>query len=76
MSARIEQARLTAEAYEEAVRLLEKHRPALDRLAQGLLEKETLQRNELLELLADVKAESFASETVGTVKLLPARTDQ
>jgi cell division protease FtsH len=71
-----EQARLTDEAYEVAVRLLEKHRPALDRLAQGLLEKETLQRGELLALLADVEAESYASETVGTVKLLPARTDQ
>jgi cell division protease FtsH len=72
----LEQARLTDEAYEEAVRLLEKHRGALDRLAQGLLEKETLQRHELLDLLSDVQPESFASETVGTVKLLPARTDQ
>jgi hypothetical protein len=29
-----------------------------------------------MELLADVQPESYASETVGTVKLLPASTDQ
>jgi cell division protease FtsH len=72
----LEQARLTDMAYEEAVGLLQKHRPALDRVAQALLEKETLQRPELMELLADVQPESYASETVGTVKLLPASTDQ
>ncbi|MBD0339183.1 MAG: cell division protein FtsH, partial [Thermoleophilia bacterium] len=72
----LEQARLTDSAYEEAVGLLQKHRPALDRVAQALLQKETLQRHELMELLADVQAESYASETVGTVKLLPASTDQ
>ena len=37
-----EQARLTDNAYDEAVRLLEKHRAGLDRLANALLEKETL----------------------------------
>jgi len=35
-----EQARLTDDAYSEAVRLLEKHRAPLDRLTQALLEKE------------------------------------
>src|SRR5881392_3652089 len=43
-----EQARLTDEAYAEAVRLLEKHRAALDRLAAALLEKETLSRDQIL----------------------------
>jgi cell division protease FtsH len=61
-----EQARLTDDAYEEAIRLLEKHRAALDRVAQALLEKETLVREELEALLADVEPESRASETVGT----------
>src|SRR5919204_495732 len=42
-----EQARLTDGAYEEAVRLLRKHRAPLDRLAIALLEKETLVRDEL-----------------------------
>src|SRR5207248_1070005 len=35
-----EQARLTDSAYEEAVRLLKKHRAPLDRIAAALLEKE------------------------------------
>jgi cell division protease FtsH len=62
-----EQARLTDDAYDEAVRLITKHRAALDRLAHALLEKETLVRVEMLKLLADVEPESRASETVGRV---------
>jgi cell division protease FtsH len=65
-----EQARLTDHAYTEAGRLLEKHRPALDRLATALLEKETLEREELVRMLSDVQPESRASETVGTVRAL------
>ena len=68
-----EQARLTDYAYEEAQRLLFKHRAALDRVAEALLEKETLDRTELEALLADVKPESRSSETVGTVRALPLR---
>jgi cell division protease FtsH len=68
-----EQARLTDFAYEEAQRLLVKHRGALDRVAEALLEKETLDRAELEGLLADVKAESRSSETIGTVRALPMR---
>jgi ATP-dependent Zn protease len=62
-----EQARLTDDAYQEAVRLITKHRSALDRLAQALLEKETLVREEMQALLTDVAPESQASETVGRV---------
>ena len=65
-----EQTRLTDDAYEEAQRLLAKHRAALDRLAQALLEKETLVREEMNALLADVEPESRASETIGTVRAL------
>ena len=68
-----EQARLTDYAYEEAKRLLHKHRSALDRVAQALLEKETLDRSELQQLLADVAAESRSSETIGMVRALPMR---
>jgi cell division protease FtsH len=67
-----EQARLTDDAYEEAIRLLEKHRAALDRVAHALLEKETLVRDELETLLADVDAESRASDTVGTPRAISA----
>jgi cell division protease FtsH len=65
-----EQARLTDDAYGEAVRLIEKHRNSLDRLSQALLEKETLMREEVLLLLTDVEAESHASETVGTPRVV------
>ena len=65
-----EQARLTDAAYEDAQRLLRKHRPALDRVANALLDKETLDREELDVLLADVEVDSRSSETVGTVKVV------
>src|SRR5438874_5622560 len=61
-----EQARLTDEAYDEAIRLLSKHRGSLDRIAGALLEKETLVRDEIESLLVEVEPESQASETVGT----------
>ncbi len=66
-----EQARLTDEAYAEALRLLTRHRAPLDRVAKALLDKETLIRNELAELLADVAPESNASARVGTPQALP-----
>jgi cell division protease FtsH len=69
-----EQARLTDDAYAEAVRLVTKHRVSLDRLAQGLLEKETLVRDEMLALLSDIEPESRASETVGRV--VPLRPEE
>jgi cell division protease FtsH len=66
-----EQARLTDAAYGEALRLLNKHRAALDRLAAALVEKETLVRNEVEQLLEGVARESRSSETVGAVRALP-----
>jgi cell division protease FtsH len=65
-----EQAHLTDDAYADAVRLLEKHRAPLDRLTHALLEKETLVREEVLQLVADVEAESRASETVGMPRVV------
>ncbi len=50
-----------------------KHRSALDRVAHALLEKETLDRDELDVLLAGVEAESSASQTVGTVRVPAVR---
>ena len=67
-----EQARLTDEAYADAIRLLQKHRPTLDRIAKALLEKETLQKDELDELLVGVEPELRSSETVGTVRVVAA----
>jgi cell division protease FtsH len=65
-----EQALLTDGAYEEALRLLEKHRAPLDRIAAALLEKETLVREQVLELFEDVEPESRASETVGVPRVV------
>jgi len=62
-----EQQRLTDHAYEEAVRLLSKHRRSLDLLADALLDKETLQRSEIEELLGGIAPESDASSVVGRV---------
>jgi cell division protease FtsH len=67
-----EQARLTDEAFAEAQRLLQKHRASLDRIAQALLEKETLDKAELGALLEGIEAESRSSETVGTVRVVAA----
>src|SRR6201987_2259381 len=60
-----EQARLTDGAYEEPLPLLAKPPVPPDRIAAALLEKETLVRDELQELVEDVEPESRASETVG-----------
>ncbi len=65
-----EQAQLTDVAYDEARRLLAKHRAALDRIAAALLEKETLTRDELLEVFEGVTAESRSSDAVGVVRAL------
>jgi cell division protease FtsH len=67
-----EQARLTDGAYAEALRLLQKHRVPLDRVAAALLEKETLVRDEVMALLADVEAESRASDSVGVPRIVAA----
>ncbi|HEV7132476.1 MAG TPA: AAA family ATPase [Gaiellaceae bacterium] len=65
-----EQARFTDTAYEDAVRLLKKHRAALDRIAAALLEKETLGRDEVLELFAGIEPESRAADSVGVPRVV------
>jgi cell division protease FtsH len=68
-----EQASLTDSAYEESLRLIRKHRKSLDRLAAALLERETLVRDEVLELLSDIEPESRASEAVGVPQAVAAQ---
>jgi cell division protease FtsH len=70
-----EQARLTDHAYSEAIRLLAKHRVSLDLLAEQLLEKETLHRRELIELLGDVPTESNSADRVGTPRVVSLPAD-
>jgi cell division protease FtsH len=67
-----EQAALTDHAYDEAVRLITKHRALLDRVANALLEHESLGREELVELFGDVEPESRSADTVGLVRALNA----
>src|SRR3954464_9001202 len=68
-----EQSLLTNGAYTEALRLVTKHRAPLDRVATALLEKETLVRDEVMKLLADVDSESRASESVGVPRVVAAK---
>jgi cell division protease FtsH len=65
-----EQSRLTDHAFAEALRLLTKHRHSLDTLANALLERETLLRHELEQLLAGVEPESDSSAKVGTPRVV------
>ena len=57
-------------AYETRCALVEQHREPLDRLAEALLERETLDREEVLELLADVPVRSDESAAIGTLLAL------
>jgi cell division protease FtsH len=65
-----EQSRLTDRSYAEAIRLVTKHRVLLDRVANALLDQETLTREELVGLFGNVEPESRAAETVGVVRAL------
>jgi cell division protease FtsH len=67
-----EQALLTDFAYTESVRLLRMHRAALDKIALALLDQETLVREELIEIFADVVPDSRSSDAVGVVRALGA----
>jgi len=67
-----EQAQLTDRGYSEALRLLAKHRAALDRIAAALLDKETLTREELVEIFRGVEPDSHSSDSVGVVRVLGA----
>jgi cell division protease FtsH len=71
-----EQARLTDAAYAEALRVLAKHRVALDRVAAALIEHETLNRSELAELFSATEPESRSSDSVGVVRALGVDTNR
>ena len=68
-----EQARLTDTAYAEACGSSQKHRVPLDRLAAALLEKETLMREEVIAILAEVEPESRASDSVGVPRVVASQ---
>jgi cell division protease FtsH len=62
-----EQARICDACYADAVALVEEQRAALDRLAEALLDHETLDRHEVAELLAGVPVRSDESAAIGTL---------
>jgi cell division protease FtsH len=66
-----EQRAITDAAYRDALALVERHRPYLDKLAQALLAQETLDRPEIDRLLEGLEPESNSSLEVG-VELAPA----
>ena len=61
-----------AKAKEPLLYVIQKHRASLDRVAKELLEKETLDKDELAALLVGVEPDSQNSETVGTVRIVAA----
>ena len=65
-----EQVKLTDQAYTESLRLLGTHRAALDRVAAALLERETLSRDELVEVFKGVEPDSRSADSVGVVRVL------
>jgi hypothetical protein len=66
-----EQREITGRAYRWALDMVSEHRPHLDRLAQALLERETLTRADVDELMHDLEPVSDASRQIG-VELDPA----
>jgi cell division protease FtsH len=60
-----EQRAIADRAYNDALRLVIEHREHLDRVALALLERETIGRTEVRELLADLEPVSNASREIG-----------
>jgi ATP-dependent Zn protease len=65
-----EQAQLTDSAYQEALRLPELYRAPLDRIANALLERETLVPRGTARPRPDVQPESRAAGTVGIPRVV------
>jgi cell division protease FtsH len=55
-------------AHEEARLILERHRDAMERMVKALLEKETVGRDEVAELFADVPKWEHTSEGALRIK--------
>ena len=64
--------KIIGEAYEEAKRLLNGHRKALDEIAEFLIEKETITGKEFMEIFHKVEGDVLAEETVQETMEEPA----
>jgi cell division protease FtsH len=65
--------RLIDEAHNEAAEILREHRPVLDRLADALMEKETLDTPEVMEIMGDVPKRPRRPASAPTGILSPPR---
>ncbi|MCX7742760.1 MAG: ATP-dependent zinc metalloprotease FtsH, partial [Tepidimonas sp.] len=65
--ARIDEAvrQIVMQAFERACAILQRHRPVLDRCAQALLQRETLDETQLAELTAEVRADANSARAAG-----------
>jgi cell division protease FtsH len=61
-------------AQREAATILSAHRPALDAMAAGLLEKETLNAAEIAAVLSDVPKWRRLGEGIGAIEPAPGET--
>ncbi|MGI6017677.1 MAG: ATP-dependent zinc metalloprotease FtsH [Marvinbryantia sp.] len=64
------------DAYQEALRLLNEHREALDRIADFLIEKETITGKEFMEIFHQVEAEIKAEDVVEMPKQEETKTEE
>ena len=61
--------RVIKEAYQEALRLLREHREALDRIADFLIEKETITGKEFMEIFHRVEQEAAERRAAGVTPI-------
>jgi cell division protease FtsH len=66
-----EVARIIAESHDEALRHLSMHRDALDALARALLDRETLDEQEILAVTGLTRAPELAAGPLGDRQLTP-----
>ena len=57
--------RILKDAYEQAKELLSAHRPTMDRIADFLIEKETITGKEFMDILKEVEGENFVEKDSG-----------
>jgi cell division protease FtsH len=57
--------RILKDAYEQAKALLSAHRPTMDRIADFLIEKETITGKEFMDILKEVEGENFVEKDSG-----------
>ena len=62
-----EVSRILKECYEEAKKILEENRFAMDEIAKFLIEKETITGKEFMKILSEVKEKQSASEVNATI---------